>query len=178
MTKGKVAEREVICVGCNQGFNSTSPRAKYCSRKCLDKVVWDKKHRKTLNCKQCDQVIQRNYSRDFCSQDCKDLWYRRTGLTGRAYWMIHYYGITVEQFDSMLEKQNGVCAICKQESKSSLHIDHDHNCCPGKKVCGKCVRGLLCSNCNNGLGRFKDSVESLGNAMDYLKTYTLNHFVA
>jgi hypothetical protein len=72
----------------------------------------------------------------------------------------------------MLERQGGVCAICGLPCKSGkrLSIDHDHSCCPGKGSCGKCVRGLLCMNCNNGLGHFKDDPELLGTAIAYLTT--------
>jgi len=65
-------------------------------------------------------------------------------------------------------KQNGKCAICKKpETRKTgnkireLSIDHCHK--TGK------VRGLLCDSCNNGLGRFKDSVKLLESALKYLK---------
>jgi hypothetical protein len=75
------------------------------------------------------------------------------------------YGLTSDEYQSMLEQQNHVCAICHQKctSKPSLAVDHDH-------VTGK-VRGLLCGNCNNGLGRFKDNVEWLSNAIEYLNEH-------
>lgn len=50
----------------------------------------------------------------------------------------------------------------------TLVVDHDHGCCPGQKSCGNCIRGLLCDNCNIGLGHFKDSVESLQLAIEYI----------
>jgi Recombination endonuclease VII len=70
------------------------------------------------------------------------------------------YGITLEQFDELYNKQFGKCAICQQTYHSTLHIDHDHS--DGK------IRGLLCNNCNLGLGHFKDSSELLENASKYL----------
>ena len=55
------------------------------------------------------------------------------------------YGITVEDYDLLLKKQNGVCAICSREpGKRPLHVDHSHS--TGK------VRGLLCHQCNWYLG--------------------------
>lgn len=90
---------------------------------------------------------------------------RRVALLARK-------GITAQQYEDMLNKQNGVCKICDQpETKHHsplLHIDHDHACCPGDKSCGKCVRGLLCSACNTALGLFNDDVNLLKAAIDYL----------
>ena len=71
------------------------------------------------------------------------------------------YGITPEGFDELFKKQNGRCAICKQQYHSTLHIDHDHKT--------KEIRGLLCNNCNRGLGHFKDSKENLEAAVTYLE---------
>lgn len=61
------------------------------------------------------------------------------------------YGITREQFDELWRTQSGKCAICEEtliDENRQTHVDHDH-------TTGK-VRGLLCVDCNVGLGRFKD----------------------
>ena len=74
------------------------------------------------------------------------------------------FGITLDDYSSMLEKQNGVCAICGNSEPYngySLAVDHDHG--TGK------VRGLLCSSCNRAIGLFKDSPELLQKAINYLK---------
>lgn len=75
----------------------------------------------------------------------------------RAISMKAKYGITPEDYDRMLERQGGVCAICRQPEKvvhrktqrgpSRLAIDHDH-------VTGW-VRGLLCNRCNTSLGWYE-----------------------
>lgn len=82
----------------------------------------------------------------------------------------HFFGITVEQYEELLIKQNGVCAICGGINPSGrmLHVDHDWSCCPSKRSCGKCIRGLLCSRCNTALGSFKDNSENLKKALKYL----------
>jgi hypothetical protein len=49
------------------------------------------------------------------------------------------------------------------------HVDHDHTCCPGKKSCGKCIRGFLCRACNSFIGLAKDNITTLENAVKYLK---------
>lgn len=82
------------------------------------------------------------------------------------------HGISYETYLEMYEKQEGKCKICKEEEKSyrsRLSIDHDHSCCPGYNSCGKCVRGLLCSNCNMFLGSAKDNIEVLKTAIEYLQ---------
>jgi len=79
------------------------------------------------------------------------------------------YGITGAQYNALFEEQKHKCAICgsaetarsqKTKSVMKLAIDHCHK--TGK------VRGLLCSSCNQGLGRFKDDVDLLRKAIDYL----------
>lgn len=84
-------------------------------------------------------------------------------------------GLTPEEFERLRNSQHNKCAICQNEFGSRKdcvpHIDHDHRCCPQNKSCGKCIRGLLCSHCNMGLGRFRDSIESLLCAISYLTRY-------
>lgn len=68
------------------------------------------------------------------------------------------YGLTKEEFEGLLERSKGKCEICGVDEQ---HIDHDHE--TGE------VRGILCNNCNNGLGRFFDSPELLRAALSYLE---------
>ena len=62
----------------------------------------------------------------------------------------------------MIEKQGGVCALCRQRAPE--HVDHDH-------LTGR-VRGLLCSCCNQALGNARDDVAILERAVDYLRRTT------
>lgn len=73
------------------------------------------------------------------------------------------YNIPFDLFDKLLEQQNHLCKICKGTNPDGreLYIDHDHN--TGK------VRGLLCNHCNTGLGKFKDNILILEEAIRYLK---------
>ena len=72
------------------------------------------------------------------------------------------YGITIEDYDAILQAQGGKCAICKGgTSKNFFAVDHNHK--NGK------VRGLLCARCNTGLARFMDSATNVGRAYRYLK---------
>ena len=81
------------------------------------------------------------------------------------------YGITPEQYMELFKIQNGRCAICGNEETArhtrskevqKLAVDHCH-------TTGK-VRGLLCQDCNRGLGKFHDDPERLRKAIDYLCT--------
>jgi hypothetical protein len=79
-------------------------------------------------------------------------------------------GLTLDSYNALLQKQGGVCAICKQApGKKRMAIDHDHKCCPGDRSCGFCVRGLLHDVCNRALGMFQDDVKRLAAAIEYLR---------
>ncbi len=76
------------------------------------------------------------------------------------------FGLSAEDYDRMLQEQNGVCAICGQECATGnrLAVDHDH-------TTGK-IRGLLCKNCNTAIGLFKENEEYMVNAIEYLKSHS------
>jgi len=74
------------------------------------------------------------------------------------------YGISLDDYNRMLEELDGVCYACRRPCSSgrNLCIDHDHSCCgEQKKSCGRCIRTLLCMNCNQALGKTQDDVETL-----------------
>jgi hypothetical protein len=72
-----------------------------------------------------------------------------------------------------MERQGGTCPICVRGiTWGSMHVDHDHECCPGETSCGRCVRGFLCPTCNVGLGSFQDSPELLVSAAVYMEGWT------
>lgn len=77
---------------------------------------------------------------------------------------VKVYDLTIEEYDSMAERQNDRCAICltdKPGGQGRWHIDHSHE--TGK------VRGLLCTRCNSGLGYFRDNRANLERANAYLE---------
>jgi hypothetical protein len=83
----------------------------------------------------------------------------------RAYNLRTQYGITPEQYEDLLKRQNYRCAICKTD-KPDGHgfwcVDHDH-------ALNKFVRGILCSSCNSLLGYANDKEEVLASAQRYLE---------
>lgn len=78
----------------------------------------------------------------------------------RARELIRNYGASIYELNELIMLQNGLCAICKK--KTTLVVDHAHER-------GANVRGLLCTNCNVGLGMFKDDPSLLLSAVSYLK---------
>lgn len=74
------------------------------------------------------------------------------------------YGLTIEEWNAMFEKQGKACAICGSTDPGAtnhkFHTDHCHKT--------KAVRGILCQPCNTGLGKFKDSPELMRKAIQYL----------
>ena len=137
----------------------TSPSLKNCT-KChsptdLTEFYTSPKARDGLHqwCKECQRAASRAWDRSPKGQR-----QRRATHVKRA------YGVTIEWLDEMLIEQGGVCAICKADEpggKGGFHVDHDH-------VTGK-VRGLLCHDCNVGLGCFRDSEEMVVEAAAYLR---------
>jgi len=100
-------------------------------------------------CKACRSAQQVIYQRTPAGRESR----RRAKL-------MHRYNMTVEDYDLMLAEQGGHCAICPNREIDNggrmLSVDHDHQCCPTDRSCGKCVRGLLCLRCNNSLGWFEN----------------------
>lgn len=81
-------------------------------------------------------------------------------------------GITLQDYADMIDDQQNKCAICLKEETCRdvyhdrarrLSIDHCH--------ATKKVRGLLCQGCNVAIGRFKDDIEIMQRAIDYIKAH-------
>jgi Recombination endonuclease VII len=83
------------------------------------------------------------------------------------------FHLSLEQFDLLLQSQGGRCAICPTDDPGGRHgmwhVDHDRTCCPKTASCGRCVRGLLCQNCNLMLGHARDDIARLSAAVAYLQ---------
>jgi hypothetical protein len=79
----------------------------------------------------------------------------------------HTYGITLDDYEKMLAKQEGRCAICRTDrpgGSGKFHVDHDHKT--------GTVRGLLCMRCNHTLGAFELLRAEM---LSYLTTTGANH---
>ena len=109
------------------------------------------KYGRVNKCNECEAASMR-VIRDRNPERVKDLKLRNT------------YGITLADYNTMFKEQKGCCKICgthQSNLERPLFVDHCH--------ITEDVRGLLCSNCNTGLGMFKDNVTFLKNAIEYLK---------
>jgi len=111
-------------------------------------------------------ATQRRYTRRK-PQKIKELWdswYENNKDRVKFNKIKRVYGLTKEQYQHMLEQQNGCCAICltsvEEQRYNTLVVDHCH-------TTGK-VRGLLCHACNTAIGSLKDNVGSLQRAIQYL----------
>lgn len=82
------------------------------------------------------------------------------------------YNLTVEEYQQMYDRFDGKCWSCKD--REAIHIDHDHLCCGKLQSCGKCVRGLLCSQCNTALGLLQDSTKKVSALLKYITDASSN----
>lgn len=102
----------------------------------------------------------KKYARNYYKTHIEDYKRRAVASTRRK-----RYGITEEAYGVLVQVQKNLCAICNRPpevgGKKSLDVDHDHS--TGR------VRGLLCTNCNTGIGLFKDNPALLLAAISYLK---------
>ncbi len=110
--------------------------------------------------RQCDRDRHREYMR---------AWREKRGDDYRTrYWvgtLKRKYGLTVEQFDALLDGQKGCCAACRTNLIRSVgnHLVVDH-CHKSNKV-----RGLLCDACNRTIGHAKEDIDRLVACAVYLE---------
>lgn len=128
-------------------------------------------------CRKCERILPKSEfhraskgkgSKQYYQSDCKRC---QRGNT-RTY-RLSLYHLTDEDYERMLRKQGYKCAICGGLPLYGhhFHVDHDHTCCDYEGSCGACVRGLLCDDCNRGLGMFRDRSDALRNAASYVERY-------
>lgn len=109
-------------------------------------------------CKYCQYDLRKEYHKEYLRSPAGKRSERKRTLKKR-------YGISVECYEKMLEDQNGVCAICGAfPGKRRLHVDHNHK--TGE------VRGLLCNNCNVGIGHAQEDITTLKKMIYYLEKGT------
>lgn len=129
------------------------------------------KEEKTISNFYPDKTLKCGYSSwcNTCKTPVKTSWRKKqppTSKTQKEYYrkciLKRKYGLTENEYNILLEDQDHSCAICKSSFSSfKPYVDHCHHT--------GIVRGLLCINCNTGLGHFKDKPKLLNLAIQYLQ---------
>jgi hypothetical protein len=157
----------VTCKTCKKDFLfATYADRKFCSKKCSNegKIVNPHTSENSKLCPSCKKDLPlseyhnsklKYKGRSQLCKTCVNNGLKKSRLKSQ-------YGMTFEQLNEMKEKQNHCCLVCKQQTEK-LVIDHCHK--SGK------VRGLLCNQCNMGIGLFKDNSEYLKGAISYLSQF-------
>jgi predicted nucleic acid-binding Zn ribbon protein len=162
-----------VCVHCGGPMAHRSSKAVVCSTACGvayqngRRSVAAQEQRAGRKCVSCGEPIptDRMASATYCSKRCR-VRVQSVRRRGRQsdYMRQYLYGITPAEYVALLESQGGRCAVCRTDvpgGKGGWHVDHDH-------ATGR-VRGVLCNNCNQGLGRFMDDPTRLRAALGYLE---------
>lgn len=127
------------------------------------------------------QILERNACGE---KQCNKCWewlslgafrpkYARPGVDGldpicKSCDRFRKHGLTRQDVVGLLADQGSACGICNSIflSFSDFEIDHDHACCD-RNSCGKCVRGLLCKNCNFRVMALLDDTQLVERALFY-----------
>jgi len=141
----------------------------------------NKRHNDGLNyrCKNCNNIYERKYRQNSHSKELTKIRNKQFRKENPNYfreyekkhpnksknrWLKRNFNITLEIYNKFLEEQNYCCKIClknNNEFKQALSVDHCHK--TGK------IRGLLCYNCNRGIGLLQDDFKICMKAAEYLK---------
>ena len=134
-------------------------QTKVCTKCSLLKQLAEFPRRKTAQdgrasaCLGCKKIY-RDEHRDRLRQHAKDYHAAHPELANNRA-KLQLYGLSLDDIAQMVEEQDGLCPLCKlpiEDKKYGRSVDHNHKCCPGRKSCGKCVRGILHMGCNKNLG--------------------------
>ena len=167
-----IAEVEKTCAGCGL----TKPVEAFYTKR--DQSV--RAHpRYTNRCKRCHcaytaELKRKRYAGDreakARDQARKLAWVKAGGRHRLKHLTLSKNALSYHAYDLQFAEQNGRCAICLRvpfPNESRFPFDHDH----GTGL----ARGVLCAECNNGLGCFKDNVEHLKAAISYLRRWASFH---
>lgn len=119
------------------------------------------------DCKECTKKASTKYVQDNFNEVAryKKAWYDSRASTVVDKNRFAQLGVTAEEYAARGEAQKGLCAICGKVCSTGRRLAQDHCHVTGK------IRDLLCHSCNTSLGGFKDSIEVLQKAIDYLRKH-------
>lgn len=164
--------KSIITVGDTFGVSVTTAKrrlaaagVKFYGRKLIDPARHVKRCYACRRTKKIDEFNRCKSRTDGRSATCKECWSEYVAKRTLA----SKYGLSVDDFDTMLQKQGGGCAICghavgilHRGKRLRLCVDHCHQT--------GVVRGILCNGCNTGIGSLKDDPNLLERAAEYLRT--------
>jgi hypothetical protein len=98
--------------------------------------------------------------------DCLKIYYKKNRVKQLDYQRVRNYGMSREEFDQRIKDQDNACEICRLPFVPHKNpcVDHNHTT--------MAIRGLLCTHCNAGLGHFKESIDIMQAAQEYIKKYS------
>jgi hypothetical protein len=154
------------CAHCGEAFVPKDKRGVFCSRRCKQGARWRRLHPTAGRvCQACGKDISHmRADSKWCDQACSRAGRpQRLEINKRSKFKTQY-GMSLEDYAEMLERQGGVCAFCGTTEirgfGKQLAVDHCHDF--------NRVRGILCGNCNRGIGNFNHDPALLAAAAEYL----------
>ena len=153
------------CDACGDDFQPTTARQKYCVR-----VECRRQRNLGYRTRYLEKPDKREQNKDSDRKRAR----KRARLPTVQQWRRNYlrkrkYGIDEAAFNDLLTTQRGCCLICGVSLNSPgirRCVDHDHECCPGEMTCGRCVRGILCQNCNFAEGFIRSAAKLAGRTVE------------
>ena len=140
----------------------------------MKELIQNLKEKKCTNCNDMKELnkfyfrinkkTETKYYQSFC-KNCQNVYDYKIDKNIK---LKRSYGITLDEYNKLLSKQNNKCAICNIDNNGKYRnkarafaVDHCHST--------NKIRGLLCSDCNTGIGLLKDNINFLESAIKYLK---------
>jgi hypothetical protein len=119
---------------------------------------------RTKRCLSCERSLDSTLPKQqkYCNLACRTKKWNEKNPRDNRLFSLKVYGLDYEKYNTMLDKQNGVCDICKRVPVKPV-IDHCHKT--------NKVRGIICNTCNSGIGMLKDDLKIIKNAVKYLEKY-------
>ncbi len=152
-----------ICVECGKDFEAKG-RALCCSKKCRKEHRKEYKKEYQKKYQNRPEVIERRKHNSPETKERQKKYNSSPEIKEKNWKKSGIKNMTMERYNKLLKEQNSNCSICginMLELGVKLSVDHCHE--NGE------VRGLLCRNCNAGLGIFKDNIDILASAISYLQ---------
>ena len=161
------------CIPCRESWEENAIFNMSLKQKRLDSNAY-------IFCKRCStSYLPSNFINSELKKrtpECKSCWKKVALAYEYKVSISRKFKLTRSEYQVIWDRQKGLCAICNEPETMidrgkvrNLAADHCHNI---QKETGKTIiRGLLCTQCNNGLGRFKDSSDLLRKAADYLDNF-------